>query len=58
MSGYLARPFRTLRTICCAAGRDNSGRACPTCQVQELCERIERRFGGQADISYLDDTDE
>lgn len=58
MSGYLALPFRTLRTICYVAGRDNGGRACATCPVQELCERIERRFGAQAEIFDSDDTAE
>jgi hypothetical protein len=55
-SKYLFRPIRTLRTICCEAGRDDNGQACATCPVRDLCELIEQRMGAQLDTVSPDDT--
>jgi hypothetical protein len=37
VSPYLSLPARTLRNACHEVGRDDDGRACPSCLVQDIC---------------------
>ena len=40
---YLKVPERTLYDACHSLGRDDNGRACPSCPVRDVCEAQEAR---------------
>ena len=51
VSRYLIRPQRTLAAVCRAQGRNDHGRACATCLLQEVCDPREEQSGaGEAVI--------